>query len=100
MALANFGLCDPAPGVSISLDYDDVTLAISAIRFQNLSNRDAQITVTIGSTPHVDVLPSLTPLRTRDISARGWSLVATMPPKGSPSVGLPANVNVQCTWPV
>jgi len=29
MATVNFGICTPGPGVDISLDYDDVSLASS-----------------------------------------------------------------------
>lgn len=99
MALVNFGVCDPGPGVSISLDYDSATLAVQDINYQNLSSQDAAITLTVSGVDHKNVLAAGTPRTTRDISALGISMVNVTPPKGSPTVGLPSNITVHCAWP-
>ena len=99
MATANFPICNPAGGVSISLDYDDQTLLVQAVRYQNLSQKDAKITLTVSGNPTTRILQANTDQDTKDVSGLGVHLVATTPPKGSPSVGLPASISVNCAWP-
>jgi hypothetical protein len=99
MAIQNFGICTPAPGVDVSLDYDDVSLAVLDVNYVNLSTRDARITLTVSGTPHDTILSANTQRTTKDISPLGIHMVPTTPPKGSPSIGLPTSVNVQCAWP-
>jgi hypothetical protein len=99
MAIANFGICDPGPGVDISLDYDDGTLLVEDVNYANTSAQDARITLTISGSAHNLVLAAGTVQTTRDISSLGIHMVATTPPKGSPSIGLPSNISVNCAWP-
>jgi hypothetical protein len=97
--MANFGICTPGPGVDISLDYDDLTLLVGAVNYQNLSDQQAVVTLTIGGTAHPVALAPNTPRTTKDVSGLGIHMVVTLPPKGLPSVGLPSTISVHCAWP-
>jgi hypothetical protein len=99
MATQNFPICDPAPGVDISLDYDDVSLLVLDVNYQNLSSKNARITLTVSGTAHDVILNANTTQTTKDISGLGIHMVATTPPKGSPSIGLPSTISVNCAWP-
>jgi hypothetical protein len=99
MATVNVGVCDMGPNVSVSLDYDSVSLLVLDVNYQNLSSQDARITLTVSGTPHDEILLANTARTTKDISGLGIHMVAVTPPKGSPTFGLPSTVQVNCAWP-
>jgi len=69
------------------------------VNYQNLSNQQAVITLTVSGTAHPVTLSPNTPRTTKDISGLGIHMVPTTPPKGSPSIGLPSSIQVNCAWP-
>jgi hypothetical protein len=99
MAIQNMGICDMGPDVNVSLDWDDATMLVVDVNYQNLSSKDARLTLTISGTPHDEILPAGTARTTKDISGLGIHMVAVTPPKGDPTFGLPSNIQVNCAWP-
>jgi len=100
MALVFFGLCDPADGVDIGLDYDDGTLDVVNIHYGNATDQDALLTLTVAGTDNNFTLPANSPPdSTEDITSLGLVMVHTTPPKGDPSIGLQSDTEVGCGWP-